>query len=123
MELALRRLMIREKANSGKERAEVVEKILGTSVEKASKSETPLTDTCKHLVLAVGGNARANLVAALCRKWTEDHNNRSLWKEIIWKNYYRDLTDIAPLLCSLESDLNRADTSAYDKRLEERRKR
>jgi hypothetical protein len=123
MELALRRLVVREQTHTGKERAELLGKILSDSVEKASKSDTPLTDICKNLVLAVGGNKRATLIAGLCRKWIEDHNDRSLWKELIWKNYYQDLTEVAPLLCSLESDLNRADTSTYDKKLAERRKR
>jgi hypothetical protein len=123
MELALRGLLVREKRHTGKERVELLDKILLDSIKKASKSETPLTDVCKHLVLAVGGNAKANLLAGLCRKWIQDHNDRTLWKELVWKNYYQDLTDVAPLLCSLESDLNRADTSAYDRKLEERRKR
>ncbi len=123
MELALRRLFLREKALANKDRAATLGKMLTACATKDAGNETPLTDALKHIILAAGTNPRANLIASICRKWIEDHHDRPLWKEVIWKDYYKDLTAIAPLLCGLESDLNRADTDAYDKKLAERRKR
>jgi|GEM_PF-5024001 len=123
MELALRRLFVREKAHVSRENAEVLAGIITSSTEKVTTSATVLTDTCKRLVLMAGGNSRAHVVSGLCRKWLEDHHNRSLWKELVWRDYYQDLTIIAPLLCGIESDLNRAEVSAYDAKLAERRKR
>jgi hypothetical protein len=123
MELALRRLLIREKGLANKDRAATIGKMLAACATKDAGNETPLTDACKRIILAAGTNPRANLIASICRKWIEDHHDRPLWKELIWKDYYKDLTTIAPLLCGMESDLNRSDTDAYDKRLAERRKR
>jgi hypothetical protein len=122
MELALRRLLIREKTLAHKDKAATIGKMLTACATKDAGSETPPTDACKRIILSAGTNPRANLIASICRTWIEDHHDRQLWKELIWRDYYKDLTTIAPLLCGLESDLNRTDTDAYDKKLAERRK-
>jgi hypothetical protein len=123
VELALRRLMMQEKRHASKENSALIVKIMTSAAAKESKNETSLSDSCKNLALKAGGNPQANLFADMCRKWIRHHQDRSLWKELVWKEYYEDLVTIAPLLSRLEGDLNRMDTSGYEEKLKERRKR
>ena len=108
MEISLSRLVQRGFKGSSKSDKGTFVAVLKDAAEyiKQQKKE-PLTHSFKQIVLGGTDSSKTKLIVGLVERWQRHHQERNLFTETFWTQYYEDLATIAPLLLHLSGDIAR----------------
>jgi hypothetical protein len=106
IEIALTRLFSREMRKASKAQKALYVSVLADAAKYQNDKSDPLIFTFNYLALGASSSSTSKIVVDAINRWQRHHQERTIFNEFFWAEYYEDLKTIAPLLFKISGEID-----------------